>query len=108
MNSKVDDTRSPGPTFQAGRDENNFGPRWTHFRVLRGLFRVQNGPFMAHLPLEVENLGKGYSEVDDTRSPGTTVQAGQDVNNFGPTWTCLGSSGAYLGSKMGHLWLICP
>ena len=71
--SEVDDTRSPGKTFQAGQDKNNFGPIWTHFRVLRDIFWVQNVPFMAHLPLEVENLWKRYSEVDDTVSPGPTV-----------------------------------
>ena len=58
----------------ASRDENI----WTHLRVLRGLFWVQNGPFMAHLPLEVDYLRKRYSEVDDTVSPGPTVRASQD------------------------------
>ena len=71
--SEVDDNRSPGPTLRACQDENNYGPIWTHFRDLRDLFWVQNGPFVAHLPLEVGNLRKRYSEVDDTVSPGPTV-----------------------------------
>ena len=74
--SEVDDTVSPGPTVRASQDENNCGPIWTNFRVLWGLFWVQNGPFMTHLPSEVENLRKRYSEVDDTRSPGPTFRAG--------------------------------
>ena len=69
MNSKVDDTWSPGPTFQDGND---FRPRWTLFRVFRDLFWVQNGPFMAHLTLEVKNLRNEYSEVDDIRFSGAT------------------------------------
>ena len=68
----MDDTRSPGPTFQGGQDQNDFGPRWTHFRVFRGLFWVKNGPFMAHLILE----------GDDTRCSRPTLRHNLDENDF--------------------------
>ena len=45
-----------GEIFWAHPDENIFGPCKTHFGVLRGLCLVLNGPYWAHLPLEVKNL----------------------------------------------------
>ena len=53
---KMDDTRSPGPIFQARQDENIFGKIWTHFRVQIGLFMVQKCPFDTYLTQDVENL----------------------------------------------------
>ena len=60
---------------------------------------------MAHLPLEVKNSKKRFSEVDDTRSTKPTFHAGQHENIFEPVWTrfkvlrgpILGSKGVIFG-----------
>jgi hypothetical protein len=86
---RMDDTRSPRPTFQAHQDENIFEKFWTHFRVLNGPFRVQRCHFEAHLPFEVEYLDTKINKVDDTRSPRPTFWARPDENIFGQFWTHL-------------------
>ena len=78
--TEMNGTWYPGQTIRASLDENNFGPSWTHYRVFRGLFWVQNG-----------------SEVNDTWYPGQTIIASQNERNLNQ-----------VGSKMGHLCLIWP
>ena len=104
----MNDTWYPGQTIRASQDENNFGPSWTNYRVLLGLCWVQNGSLMTHLSLDVENLRKTLSEVDDTWYPGQTIIASQNERNLNQVGPIIGSSVAYLWSKIGHFCLICP
>ena len=53
---KMDDTRSPGPIFQARQDKKKFGKIWTLFRVQIGLLMVQKCHFETYLPQDMENL----------------------------------------------------
>ena len=82
----MDGIKSPRSTIQAPWKENIFGRVWTHFRVQIGLFLVQKCPFGPICPKDVENLCKKYTKVDNTRSPGSTVQARWDENYY---WKCL-------------------